>query len=96
MSDVGITPLGNRILVEETQDLESIKGGIVIPDCAKEKPQEVKVVALGTGTDAGEPLRFHVSVGDLVLISKYGGTDISHDDKLYRIVCQSDILAIVG
>jgi len=95
---IKIKPLGDRVLVESLEDKEVIKGGIVIPDSAKEKPQEAKVVALGTGKidDDGKKIPFEVKVGDIVLTSKYGGTDIKYDDKDYKILNSSDILAVVG
>lgn len=93
-----IQPLGDRVLVEAVEEQEQVKGGIIIPDSAKEKPQEAKVVALGTGKkdDDGKLIPFEVKVGDLVLTSKYGGTDVKIDGKEYKILNQSDILAIVG
>ncbi len=98
MAKVKIQPLGDRVLVESLEESEQVKGGIVIPDSAKEKPQEAKVVALGTGKtdDDGKKIPFDVKVGDIVLTSKYGGTDVKYDDKEYKILSSSDILAIVG
>ena len=98
MAKVSIKPLGDRVLVEQIEEAEQVKGGIVIPDSAKEKPQEAKVVALGTGKidDNGKKLPFDVEVGDIVLTSKYGGTDVKYDDKEYKILSSSDILAVVG
>jgi chaperonin GroES len=98
MADVKIQPLGDRVLVEQMEEKEQIKGGILIPDAAKEKPQEATVVALGTGKtdDNGKKIPFDVKVGDIVLTSKYGGTDVKVDDKEYKILSSSDILAIVG
>jgi chaperonin GroES len=98
MAKVKIQPLGDRVLVEAVEEQEQIKGGIVIPDSAKEKPQEAVVVALGTGKidDNGKKVPFDVKVGNVVLTSKYGGTDVKYDDKEYKILSSSDILAIVG
>ncbi|MCK5844016.1 MAG: co-chaperone GroES [Victivallales bacterium] len=98
MAKVKIKPLGDRVLVEALEEKEQIKGGIVIPDSAKEKPQEALVVALGTGKidDNGKKVPFDVKVGDIVLTSKYGGTDVKYDDKEYKILSSSDIQAIVG
>jgi chaperonin GroES len=93
-----IQPLKDRVLVEAIdEDSEQIKGGIVIPDSAKEKPQEARVVALGTGgiDDDGNEIQFDTKVGDLVLTAKYGGTDVTMDDKEYKILKSSDILAII-
>lgn len=93
-----IRPLGDRVLVEAIEEEEVVKGGIVIPDTAKEKPQEAVVVALGTGgkDDNGNPVEFEVKKGDKVLTTKYGGTDVKIDDKEYKIFSSKDILAIVG
>ncbi len=94
---MSIKPLGDRVLVEAIEETEQIKNGIVIPDSAKEKPQEAKVIALGSGKldDNGKKIPFEVKVGDVVLTSKYGGTDIKHNESEYKILSQSDILAIV-
>jgi chaperonin GroES len=94
-----IKPLGDRVLVEPLEDREVVKGGILIPDSAKEKPQEAKVVAVGAGKkdENGKVIPIdEVKVGDIVLTSKYGGTEVKHDDKEYKILNLSDILAIVG
>jgi chaperonin GroES len=94
---LSIKPLGDRILVEAVEEKEVKKGGIIIPDTAKEKPQESVVRALGTGktNDDGKKLPFEVKVGDRVLTSKYGGTDIKLDGKEYKIVSSDDILAVI-
>ena len=96
--DIKIKPLGDRVLVEAIEEKEVVKDGIYIPDSAKEKPQEAKVVALGTGKrdDDGKLIPFEVKVGDTVLTSKYGGTEVKVGDKEYKILNQSDILAVVG
>jgi chaperonin GroES len=94
-----IKPLGDRVLVEPMEDREIVKGGIVIPDSAKEKPQEAKVVAVGAGKkdENGKVIPIdEVKVGDIVLTSKYGGTEVKHEDKEYKILNLSDILAVVG
>ncbi|MBL67751.1 MAG: co-chaperone GroES [Verrucomicrobiales bacterium] len=92
-----IQPLGDRVLVEPVEEAEVKKGGIIIPDSAKEKPQESKVVALGTGKtdDDGKKIPFEVKKGDTVLASKYGGTEIKLDGKEYKILSSDDILAII-
>ena len=97
MSKINIQPLGDRVLVEQKEEAEQIKGGIVIPDSAKEKPLEAVVVARGTGRidDNGKKVPFDVKVGDHVLTSKYGGTEVKYDDKEYKILNASDILAVV-
>ena len=98
MSQVNIKPLGDRVLLEICEVAEQIKGGIVIPDSAKEKPQEYTVIALGTGKkdDNGNASPFDVKVGDIVLTSRYGGTEVKVDGKEYKVVNSDDILAIVG
>jgi chaperonin GroES len=95
---IKIKPLGDRVLVEPVEEKEQKKGGIIIPDTAKEKPMESKVVALGTGKkdDDGNVIPFEVKKGDIVLTSKYGGTDVKIDDQEYKILSSDDILAIVG
>ncbi|MFA6814977.1 MAG: co-chaperone GroES [Lentisphaeria bacterium] len=95
---MNIKPLGDRVLVEAVEEKQDMKGGIYIPDSAKEKPQEAKVIAVGPGKrdDSGKLIPAEVKVGDVVLTSKYGGTDIKLDDKEYKILNASDILAIVG
>ena len=92
-----LRPLGDRVLVEPVEEKEVKKGGIIIPDSAKEKPQEGVVVALGTGKidDNGKKVPFEVKVKDRVLISKYGGTEIKLDGKEYKILNAEDILAIL-
>lgn len=92
-----IRPLGDRVLVEPVQEKEQVKGGIVIPDSAKEKPQEAKVIALGTGKidDNGKKIPFDVKVGDIVLTSKYGGTEVKFKDKEYKILSAGDILGVI-
>ena len=94
---INIKPLGDRVLVEAVENKEEMKGGIYIPDSAKEKPQEAKVVAVGPGKkdENGKLIPVVVGVGATVLTSKYGGTEIKIDDKEYKILNASDILAIV-
>ena len=98
MSNVNIKPLGDRVLLEICENRDQMKGGILVPDSAKEKPQEYKVIALGTGKtdDNGNKVPFDVKVGDIVLTSRYGGSEVKVDDKEYKVVNQDDILAIVG
>jgi len=94
---VNLKPLGDRVLVEPVEEKEVKKGGIIIPDTAKEKPTEGMIVALGTGKtdDNGKKVPFEVKKGDRVLISKYGGTEIKLDGKEYKILNSDDILAVV-
>ena len=95
---INVRPLGDRVLVQPLEEKEAKKGGIIIPDTAKEKPQEGKVVALGTGKrdDDGKKVEFTVKKGDKVLISKYGGTEIKVDGESYLIMREDDILGIIG
>ena len=94
---MSVKPLGDRVLVQAIEEQEVKKGGIIIPDTAKEKPQEGKVVALGTGKrdDDGKLVPFTVKKGDRVLISKYGGTEIKIDGKEYLIMREEDILGVI-
>jgi len=95
---VNVKPLGDRVLVQPLEEKEVIKGGIIIPDSAKEKPQEGKVVAIGTGKldEKGNKIAFTVKVDDRVLISKSGGTEIKIDGASYLIMREDDILGILG
>jgi len=98
MAKLKIKPLGDRVLVEPIEETETKKGGIIIPDSAKEKPQESKIVALGTGKidDDGKKVPFEVKKGDTFLINKYGCTEIKLDGVEYKILNQDDILAVIG
>ncbi|MCU6711841.1 co-chaperone GroES [Paenibacillus sp. J5C_2022] len=90
-----IKPLGERVLVEPMAKEETTASGIVLPDTAKEKPQEGKIVAVGSGAlKDGERVALEVKVGDRVLFSKYAGTEIKYDGKEYLIMKESDIHAI--
>ena len=92
-----VRPVGDRILVEAVEEKEVKKGGIIIPDTAKEKPMESVVVALGPGktNDDGKKIPFEVKKGDRVLVSKYGGTEIKLDGREYKILSSDDILAVI-
>ena len=92
-----IRPLGDRVLAEPIEEKEQTVGGIIIPDSAKEKPMEAKVVALGTGkVEDGKKVEFNVEVGDKVLIGKYSGTEVKIDDVAYILVREDEILAVLG
>jgi chaperonin GroES len=95
---VNIQPLADRVLVQPIEEKEVKKGGIIIPDTAKEKPTEAKVIALGTGKldEEGKKVAFTVKKGDKVLISKYGGTEVKIDGESYLIMREDDILGIIG
>ncbi len=98
MANVNVRPLGDRVIVKPIDPAEVKKGGIIIPDTAKEKPQEGEVVALGTGKrdEDGKVIEFTVKKGDKVLISKYGGTEIKIEGENYLIMREDDILGIIG
>lgn len=93
-----IQPLGDRVLVEPVKEGEVNKGGIIIPDTAKEKPQQGTVIAVGTGKldDNGKVIPFNVKKGDKVLMPKYGGTEVKIDGKEYQIMREEDILGILA
>ena len=97
MAAINVKPLGDLVLVEPAEEKEVKKGGIIIPDTAKEKPTEGIVVALGTGKtdDSGKKIPFEVKKGDRVLVTKYGGTEIKLDGKEYKILSSDDILAVI-
>jgi len=92
-----IRPLNDRLLVQRLEEEEKTSGGIIIPDSAKEKPAEGKVVAVGPGkvSDAGERVALQVKEGDVILFSKYGGTDVKLDGEDYLIMREDDVLGIV-
>jgi chaperonin GroES len=93
-----IKPLGDRIIIELVESEEKTASGIVLPDSAKEKPQEGKVVAVGSGRvlESGERVALEVAVGDRIIFSKYGGTEVKYQGTEYLILRESDILAVVG
>src|SRR5689334_16006552 len=95
---INLKPLGDRVLVEPVEEKETKKGGIIIPDTAKEKPTEGVIRALGTGKtdDEGKKIPFEVKVGDRVLVSKYGGTEIKLDGKEYKIFSSDDLLGVIA
>jgi chaperonin GroES len=92
-----IRPLHDRILVERLEEKEVKKGGIIIPDTAKEKPQEAKVIAVGNGKvgENGKKIPLDVKAGDKILFGKYSGSEVKIDDKEYLILREEDILAIL-
>src|SRR5258708_5784451 len=97
MSKLNIRPLYDRIVVKRKDVKEQIKGGIIIPDTAKEKPQEAEVIAVGDGkySDDGKRIKLDVKKGDTILIGKYSGTEIKLDDVEYTILREDEVLAIV-
>ena len=93
-----VRPLYDRVLLQRLDAAEEMHGGIIIPDTAKEKPLEAKVVAMGPGTrlDDGGHAEMSVAVGDTVLVGKYGGTEIKLDGADYLIVREDEILGVIG
>ena len=89
-----IKPLGERVLLKRIEEDEQIRGGIIIPDSAKEKSQEAEVVALGTGKADDKP--FYVKVGDKVLLPTYGGSQVKVNGVEYTLINEDDILGIIG
>jgi len=94
---MSVQPLGDRILVEILEAKDKTKGGIVLPDTAKEKPQEAKVISVGKGkvSDDGKAVPLELKSGDKILFGKYTGTEITVDDKEYLILKEEDVLAII-
>jgi len=92
-----VKPLGDRVLIQASDEKEKTKGGILLPDTAKEKPQEGKVIAVGDGkkTDEGKVIPLNVKVGDKVLYGRYSGTEINVDDEPYIIMKEDEIMAII-
>lgn len=93
-----LKPLGDRVIIELVESEEKTASGIVLPDTAKEKPQEGKVVAVGTGRvlENGERVALEVAQGDRIIFSKYAGTEVKYEGTEYLILRESDILAIIG
>ncbi len=97
MSTPTIRPLGDRVLVKPTEEKEVTRGGIIIPDTAKEKPMEGTVIAVGIKRDKdGKEIAFDVKPGDVVLLPKYGGTEVKLDGVAYQLVRSDDLLGILG
>ena len=92
-----VKPLGDRVLVKPVEEDEQVKGGIIIPDTAKEKPQRGEIVAVGDGKlgDSGNRIALSVKAGDTVLYGKYSGTEVNLDDEDYLIMPEGDILAVI-
>jgi len=94
---VNITPLHDRVVVKRIEETESVRGGIIIPDSAKEKPQEGEVVSVGAGKrEKGERIPLDVAPGDRILFGKYTGTEIRIDNQEYLILREDEILAKLG
>ncbi|GAB4532483.1 MAG: co-chaperone GroES [Anaerolineae bacterium] len=97
MAELKLRPMGDRVWIEPIEQEETTASGIILPETAKEKPQEGKVLAVGPGVrnDKGERQPLDVKVGDRVLFAKYAGTEIKHEGTKYLIMRESDILAVV-
>jgi len=93
-----LKPLGDRVVIELVKSEEKTASGIVLPDSAKEKPQEGKIVAVGTGRvlESGERVALEVAAGDRIIFSKYAGTEVKYEGTEYLILGESDILAVLG
>ena len=93
-----VRPLHDRLIVRRIEEKETVKGGIIIPDSAKEKPQEGEVIAVGNGKilENGTELTLDVKAGDKILFGKYSGTDIKIDGEEYLILREDEVLAVVG
>ncbi len=98
MAKLNLKPLADRVIIKPSEAQETTKGGIILPDTAKEKPIEGTIVAVGPGkvADDGKQVKPEVKVGDKVLYGKYSGTEITSDGEEYLIMRESDIFAIVG
>ena len=94
---VNVTPLHDRVLIKRIEEKETVKGGIIIPDTAKEKPQEGKVIAVGNGrmTEEGKKIPLDVKAHDRILFGKYSGSEVKLDDEEYLIMKEEDVLAII-
>lgn len=97
MASLNLRPLGDRVWVEPIEREETTASGIVLPETAKEKPMEGKILAVGPGArkENGERIPLDVNIGNRVLFAKYAGTEIKHDGKKYLIMRESDLLAII-
>jgi chaperonin GroES len=97
-TEIKVKPLADRVVVKALEETETMRGGLYIPDTAKEKPQQGEVVAVGPGklSDEGKRIEMELKVGDKVLYGKYIGTEVTVDAEQYLILRESDVLAIVG
>jgi chaperonin GroES len=97
-TDLKVKPLADRVVVKPLEESEQMRGGLYIPDTAKEKPQQGEVVAVGNGKvgDDGKRIDMELKVGDKVLYGKYSGTEVTISDEQYLILRESDVLAVVG
>ena len=96
-TDLKVKPLADRVVVKPLEETEQMRGGLYIPDTAKEKPQQGEIVAVGNGRyEDGKRIEMELKVGDKVLYGKYSGTEVTIEDAQYLILRESDVLAVVG
>ena len=97
-TEIKVKPLADRVVIKPLEEAETMRGGLYIPDTAKEKPQQGEVVAVGPGklSDEGKRIEMELKVGDKVLYGKYSGTEVTVDAEQYLILRESDVLAVVG
>src|SRR5687768_7517915 len=96
-SKLKIQPLQDRVVIRALEETENMRGGLYIPDTAKEKPQQGEIVAVGPGRfEKGEKVPMELEVGQKVLYGKYSGTEVTLDDEEYLIIKESDVLAVIG
>ncbi|MEX2569949.1 MAG: co-chaperone GroES [Gemmatimonadota bacterium] len=97
-TDLKVKPLADRVVIKPLEDTEQMRGGLYIPDTAKEKPQQGEVVAIGPGklSEEGKRIDLELKVGDKVLYGKYSGTEVTLSDDQYLILRESDVLAVIG
>ena len=96
-TDLKVKPLADRVVVKALEETEQMRGGLYIPDTAKEKPQQGEIVAVGGGRyEDGKKIEMELKVGDKVLYGKYSGTEVTIEDAQYLILRESDVLAVVG
>jgi chaperonin GroES len=97
-TDIKVKPLADRVVVKALEEAETMRGGLYIPDTAKEKPQQGEVMAIGPGklSEEGKRIDMELKVGDKVLYGKYSGTEVTIDNEQYLILRESDVLAVVG
>ena len=96
-TDIKVKPLADRVVIKALEESEQMRGGLYIPDTAKEKPQQGEVIAVGPGRhEEGQRVPMDVKVGDKILYGKYSGTEVTIDNEQYLILRESDVLAVVG
>ena len=97
-TEIKVKPLADRVVIKPLEEAEQMRGGLYIPDTAKEKPQQGEVIAVGPGkvSDDGKRIEPEVKIGDKVLYGKYSGTEVTVDNEQYLILRESDVLAVVG